>query len=119
MASGTARYRYEADTGNIFYTRTDDDPELESVRGAQPTGSITENLTFKVSKNSGEVGCKPRHCILTLKTDQSVSDCLVNPNAARKTVVVLKKDHVPPIGTEITVNGRKWIVGSVIGEQMR
>lgn len=119
MASGTARYKYEADSGNIFYARTDDDSELQSIRGDQPTGSVTENITFKVSKNAGEVGCKPRHCILVLKTDESISDCLVNPKAARKTVVVLKKDHTPPIGTEITVNGRKWVVGSVIGEQMR
>lgn len=119
MASGTKRYKYETNAGNIFFAETDDAASLDTVRGAQPTGAVTESITFKVSKSSKESGCKPRHCILVLKTSESVSECLVNPKAARKTVVVLKSDHTPPIGTEVTVNGRVWIVGSVIGEQMR
>lgn len=118
MASGTARYKYESDAGNIFFARTDDAKELEEIRGPQPTGKITESMTFKVSKNANEVGCKPRHCILVLKTDQSVSECLINPKAARKTVVVLTPDHTPEIGKEITVNGRKWIIGSISDEKM-
>lgn len=119
MASGTIRERYQTDAGNIFYARTDDDPGLSEVRGEPPTGSITENITFKVSKKSKEVGCVPRHCVLKPKSTVSISGCLVNPTGASKKVVVWKKDTIPPSGTEVTLGGRVWIVGSVIGEQMR
>lgn len=119
MASGTVRKKYETDAGNFFYARTDDDPALATITGAEPTGSVTENITFKVSKKSKEVGCTPRHCILKLKSDTAISGCLINPSGTTKKVVVFKKDHNPPTGTQITVGGRVWIVGSVIGEQMR
>jgi len=119
MASGTDRYKYQTDKGNIFYVRTDDDAELASIRGAAPTGAPTENITFQASKNSKEVGCKPRHCILSLVSTQTVQGCLVPPNQTTKRVAVLSPTHNPPAGTQITVNGRTWLVGSVIGEQMR
>lgn len=119
MASGTTRYKYETDNGNIFYARTDNDSELASVRGAAPTEAAVENITFEFSKNAREVGCKPRHCILNLKNTAAGTGCLLPPNQTTKRVVVLKPDTNPPQGTEITVNGRVWIVGSVIGEQMR
>lgn len=119
MASGTQRYKYKSDKGNIFYARTDDSPALASVRGAAPTGAATENITFKFSKNSKEVGVKPRHVILNLKTTEAGVGCLLPPSQITKRVIVLDPATNPPEGTEITVNGRVWIVGSVIGEQMR
>lgn len=119
MSSGTTRYKYETDNGNVFFARTDNDSELASIRGAAPTEAPTENLTFEFSKNTRMVGCKPRHCILTLKNTGTGTGCLVPPNQTTKRVIVLKPDHNPPTGTEVTVNGRVWIVGSVIGEQMR
>lgn len=119
MASGTERYKYQTDAGNIFYARTDDSPDLATVRGAAPTGAATENITFKFSKSSREVGFKPRHCILTLKSTEAADGCLINSSGITKSVIVLKPDTNPPSGTELTVNGRVWIVGSVIGEQSR
>lgn len=119
MASGTNRYKYKTDKGNIFYCRTDDSAELATVRGAAPTAAATENITFEFSKNSKEVGCKPRHCILTLKNTVATEGCLLPPSQTTKRVIVLDPATNPPAGTEITVNGRVWIVGSVIGEQMR
>jgi hypothetical protein len=119
MASGTNRYKYKTDKGNIFYARTDDAPELASIRGTAPTAAATENITFEFSKNSKEVGCKPRHCILNLKNNATSTGCLLPPNQTTKRVIVLDPATNPPTGTEVTVNGRVWIVGSVIGEQMR
>ena len=119
MASGTERYKYKTDKGNIFWCRTDDSPALASVRGVAPTGTPTENITFEFSKNSKEVGCKPRHCILNLKNTAAGTGCLLPPNQTTKRVIVLDPATTPPAGTEIKVNGRDWIVGSVIAEQMR
>lgn len=45
--------------------------------------------------------------------------CLIPPEHTTKRVIVLKPSTNPPTGTEITVNGRDYIVGSVVGEQMR
>lgn len=120
MASGTTRYKYETDAGNFFFARTDNDSELASIRGAEPSGTTTESITFEFSKTSKSVGCKPRHCILKLKNeDDSDGTCLIPPSNTVKRVVVLRPDHNPPTGTTITVNGRDWVVGSVVGEQMR
>jgi hypothetical protein len=119
MASGTAKYPYETDNGNFFFARTDDSPQLTSIRGALPTGSITESMTFKVSKTSKEVGCQPRHVTLYLKTADGTAGCLVNPKTVVKKVVVLKPSTVITPGQEVTVNGRTWITGSITGEQMR
>ena len=120
MASGTTKYRYETDAGNFFYARTDNSPDLASIRGTEPTGSTTEGITFEFTKNAKEVGCKPRHCILKLKPTMAADGtCLIPPEHTTKRVVVLKPSHNPPTGTEITVNGRTYIVGSVVNEQMR
>jgi|GEM_PF-3325996 len=120
MASGTTRYKYETDAGNVFFARTDNDTELSNIRGTAPTDAVTENITFEFSKNSRMVGCKPRHVILNLKkTTPTGGECILPPGQTTKRVIVLKKDFNPPTGTEITVNGRKWIVGSLVGEQMR
>lgn len=119
MASGTQKYRYETDKGNIFYARTDDADSLAAVRGAEPTGNITESITFEVSKNSKAVGCKPRHVKLFLKGADTAEGCMLNPKGAPKEVVVLKKDTVPKQGTEVTVNGRVYVIGSITDEQMR
>ncbi len=119
MASGTAKYRYMTDAGNIFYARTDDSVSLTAIRGQEPAGAITESITFKVSKTSKELGCSPRHVKLYLKSTDTSDGCLVNPKTVVKNVVVLSPAHVVTAGAEVTVNGRVWIVGSIVGEQMR
>ena len=119
MPSGIGKYRYETDKGNVFFARTDDSPDLATVRGLEPTSPLTESMTFQVSKGTKQVGVKPRYCLLSLKGSDTTEGCLINPKAAKKTVVVLKKDHIPPLGQEVTVNGRVWIVGSTSSEQMR
>lgn len=119
MASGTNRYKYETDSGNVFWARTDNATTLSTVRGEAPTIAPMENITFEFSKNAKMVGCKPRHCILNLKKTAASVGCLLPPGQTTKRVIVLKPSTNPPTGTEITVNGRVYIVGSVVGEQMR
>ena len=120
MASGTGKYRYKTDKGNLFYARTDDSPDLASIRGAEPSGNVTENITFKVSKSSKEVGFKPRQAILALQGTQSISGCLVNPNNVTKRVVILDPATVlPQRGTVLTVNGRSWVLTGYTTEHSR
>ncbi|WP_055077262.1 hypothetical protein [Pseudanabaena sp. 'Roaring Creek'] len=120
MASGTSRYKYKTDKGNIFYARTDNAPELQPIRGAEPVGNVTESITFEFSKNAKEVGMKPRSCILKLKGTQSATGCLISPNSITKRVIVLDPATVlPQQGSEITVNGRVWIVSSISSEHAR
>ena len=111
MASGTNKYKYQTDKGNIFYARTDDSPQLTNIRGEEPTGAVTESMTFKVSRASKET--------LYLKTADTFDGCLINPNTVVKKVVILKNDHNVTQGQEITVNGRTFIVGPITSEQMR
>jgi len=120
MASGTSRYKYKTNKGNIFYARTDNAPELAPIRGAEPVGNVTESITFEFSKTSKSVGMKPRCCILKLKGSQTSQGCLINPNSITKRVIELQPDAVlPQQGSEITVNGRVWIVSSISSEQAR
>lgn len=119
MASGTNKYKYQTDKGNIFYARTDDSPQLTNIRGEEPTGAVTESMTFKVSRASKETGCTPRHVTLYLKTADTFDGCLINPKTVVKKVVILKNDHNVTQGQEITVNGRTFIVGPITSEQMR
>ena len=119
MASGTAKYKYDTDNGNFFYARTDNSPALANIRGTVPTGAITESITFKVSRTSKELGYTPRHVTLYLDVPNTSVDCLINPKTVIKKVVVLKPSTVITPGEPVTVNGRKWITGSITEEQMR
>lgn len=118
MASGTAKYKYQTDKGNIFYCVSDDSPALDAIRGVEPNGNVTENMTIKTSKHSKEFGFKPRTCILKLKGSQSAAGCLINPNSITKRVAILTPTAVlPQRGSEVTVNGRVWLVSSISGER--
>ena len=118
-----ARYKYEANSGNIFYARTDSDNELAVIRGAEPAGNNTEYLTFRVTKNAGEVGCRPRTAVLVRQiTNPSAGDSCVDNNGSRKKeVVVLTKAHYDALatGTAVTVNGENYKVSGKRQEVMR
>lgn len=120
MASGTAKYPYKTDKGNIFFARTDDSPALANIRGTiEGSFSITESITFKVSKSSKEVGCQPRHVTLYLDVEDTTDGCLIQPKTVTKKVVVMSPDTVVLPNQKVTVNGRKWLTGSITPEQMR
>jgi hypothetical protein len=118
MASGTSRYKYKTNKGNIFYARTDNAPELAPIRGAEPVGNVTESITLRFSKHAKDVGMKPRSCILKLENLTKRTDCLINPNSVTKRVIVLDPATVlPQQGSKITINGRVWIVSSISEEK--
>jgi len=123
--SGTARYRYETDKGNVFYARTDDHAALAAIRGSEPTGTQTENITFEFSKNALEVGCKPRHAVLVrLVTVAGTPECILEDFAQTKSVVVLTKAHFDSLvtgqaGTTVTIGTVQWRVKTKVDERMR
>jgi len=117
----TARYKYESNANNIFFARTDSDDELASIRGTEPTATQTEYLTFEFSKNSREVGCRPRHALLvrTIGTG-SANNCLEDGGKAFKRTIVLSPTHFDnlQIGTSVTVDSQEYKVQAKIVERM-
>jgi hypothetical protein len=123
--SGTAKFPYETDNGNIFFVRGDDASTLDTIRGTEPTGEPTENLTFEFTKNSLEVGCKPRSVTLVRQvTDPNAPTCLIDDFGATKEVVVLTRAHFNTLktgksGTTVTYSGQQYRVKTKTFEQMR
>jgi hypothetical protein len=123
--SGTAKYAYESDNGNIFYARMDDSSSLDTIRGVEPEGEATENLTFEFSKNALEVGCRPRHVTLVRQiSDPDAPTCLIDEIGVTKDVIVLTKAHFNTLktgksGTTVTYSGSTYRVKAKVFEQMR
>lgn len=59
----TARFNYQTDNGSIFYVRDDSDDVLQAIRGAIPTGTVTENITLRKTKNTKQAGLRPRYAL--------------------------------------------------------
>lgn len=120
---GTARYRYRTDKDNIFFARTDSDPELQAIRGTPPTGSPVESLTFEASKNAREVGCKPRQAILARKIGvEDENNCVADQAQRFKHVIVLTQEHAAtliPEVTTVTVDGQLYTFKGISEERMR
>lgn len=123
--SGTAKYAYETDKDNIFFARTDDAAALDAIRGAEPTGNPTENITFEFSKNALEVGCRPRHVVLVRQIqDPNAPDCLIDTFDASKKVIVLTKAKFTELktgksGTTVSLGGITYRVKTKVFEQTR
>lgn len=123
--SGTAKYAYETDNDNIFFCRTDDATALDAIRGTEPTGEPTENLTFEFTKNALEVGCRPRHVVLVRQiTDPDAPDCLIDTFDSSKKVIVLTKAKFTQLkagksGTTVSLGGTPYRVKTKVFEQMR
>lgn len=119
---GTARFKYETDAGNTFFARTDSDPELAAIRGQPPTEKALEQITFKSSKNSKQVGCKPREAILarTIGTENE-ANCITDIAKRYKYVVVLTAAHagtlVPEV-TTVTCDGQQYVFKGISAEDM-
>lgn len=123
--SGTAKYAYETDKGNIFFARTDDATALDSIRGSEPTGEATENITFEFTKSALEVGCRPRHVVLVRQiTDPDAPECLIDTTDIPKKVIVLTKAKFTELktgksGTTVTIGSSTYRVKSKVFEQTR
>lgn len=120
---GTARYKYQTDRGNVFYCRTDSDTELAAIRGPAPAGNPVENLTFKYSKNSKEVGGSPRVAILArLIGSEDENNCVSDTAQRYKYVAVLTQAHVNnliPNQTTVTVDRQAYVFKGMSDEQIR
>lgn len=123
--SGTAKYPYQTDKGNRFFARTDDSVALDSIRGTEPTGETTENITFEFTKNAKEVGCRPRHVVLVRQVSiPGAPPCLVDTVDIGKKVIVLTQAHFNSLktgksGTQVTFGGQQYRVKTKVFEQMR
>lgn len=123
--TATARYRYQTDRGNVFFARTDNDEELDVIRGPEPTTATqTENITFEFSKNAREVGCRPRHVILVRDINddgQTQGLCVGQSARAYKKVIVLTESHFNSltIGQSVTVDGQTYRLQARRAEEMR
>lgn len=118
----TSRYRYKTDKSNIFNARTDNDEGLDEIRGAEPQGQVTEELTFEFSKNTLEVGCKPRHFVLSRAMEGgAAANCLQNDSKRFKFVICLSPEHFNSvaIGSEVECKGQTYTVQRRVAEQMR
>lgn len=118
----TRRYRYQADSGNIYNARTDSDEGLQSIRGDEPGGVVSEELTFEFSKNTLEVGCKPRHFVLSrAMAGGAAANCLQNDSKRYKFVICLTSANFNAValGTTVTSKGQTYVVQRRVAEQMR
>lgn len=119
----TAKYKYETNRGNIFYCRTDSDPELASIRGPAPGGKAIESLTFKFSKNAKEVGGSPRVAILARKIgSEDENNCIADEAQRFKYVAILTEAHAATLNPEVTtvtVDRQSYVFKGVSEEQIR
>lgn len=120
---GTAKFKYRTNKNNIFYCRTDSDPELASIRGPAPEGKAVESLTFKFSKNAKEVGGSPRVAILARKIgSEDENNCIADEAQRFKYVAVLTEEHaanLQPEVTQVTVDRQLYVFKGISEEQIR
>jgi hypothetical protein len=123
--SGTAKYAYETDRGNVFFARTDDAVALDAIRGEEPSKESTENITFEFTKNALEVGCRPRYVVLVRQiTDPAAPECLIDTTDIPKKVIVLTKSKFTELktgksGTTVTLGSTTYRVKAKVFEQTR
>lgn len=123
--SGTAKYAYETDQGNVFFVRCDDSTALDTIRGTEPTGTPTENLTFEFTKNALEVGARPRYVTLVRQVaDPNTPTCLIDSTEAGKKVPVLTKEKFNQLktgksGTTVEIGSQTYRVKTKTFEVMR
>jgi len=123
--SGTAKFAYESDKGNVFFARTDDAAALDAIRGTEPTKEATENITFEFTKNTLEVGCRPRHVVLVRQiTDENAPDCLIDTFDVGKKVIVLTKAKFTELktgksGTTVVLGSDTYRVKTKVFETTR
>lgn len=119
--AGTQRVKYQTDEGNVFNVILDDNSGIDTFIGTLPTGTYTENMTIKVSKNNKEVGIKPRLVLLsrTLGTDTQ-TNCLVQGADRYKRVPIPTKTRWDAIAlnSKHTIGGTEYTVKKKITERV-
>lgn len=133
MASGVSEYKYQTDKGSIFKCRMDNDAVLDNIRGTAPTGTTTENMTVKISKNNKEAGISPRYVIFArqIGTTGGGGDggtaCILNTGKRYKNVICLTPTAFDAVVTgaiggagvtTFTQNGANYYAASKHGEDV-
>ena len=133
-----AEYKYATDKGSVFKLRMDADTELgTSIRGAAPTGALTENMTLRISANSRVFGIQPRFALLGRQIGGNPngsddpgesSGCLVDNATRYKKVPVLTETHFNTLvsgspediaTTKVTIDGIDYWVAKLISEEVK
>ena len=126
----TADYNYQTDEGNLFKVRMDSDSVLDAIRGASPTGELTENMHVKVQRNNREVGISPRHVLFgrSVGTESGATTCLIDTGTRYKRVPILTITAFDgivtgPIGgagvTNFQQNGATYYALRQVAEEVR
>ncbi|WP_156815597.1 hypothetical protein [Pseudanabaena sp. PCC 6802] len=81
-------------------------------------------MTFEFSKNSKQVGCRPRSAILRREYvggAAAADSCIDTSGSRNKYVIVLTSAHYDSlqIGTAVSVNGINYTVAGKRREEMR
>lgn len=116
------RLKYQTDNGSIFYTIQEDDTGIAAIAGAPPTGEATEEMTVRISKNTRQVGIRPRYALLARKvgTDGEGANGLVQYGFHYRKVAILtdtQADTLEP-ETTYTIAGVAYTLKRVVKEDI-
>lgn len=120
--AGIKRYKYQTDNGSIFNVLLDDSSGAATFVGSEPTGSYTENMTVRVSKNNKEVGISPRTVLLTRTINSGAADanCLIQVGERYKRIPIPTKTRWDAIAlnSDVTIGGQTYKVTKKLGEKI-
>lgn len=118
--AGLQRVKYETDAGSIFNVILDDNTGVDTFIGTIPTGSYTENMTIRVTKNNKEVGIRPRMVLLTrtIASGEPDANCLVQTGERYKRIPIPTKTRWDAIADKSThtIGGTVYTVKKKINE---
>ena len=117
----TSRYKYQTNAGNIFYVITDNDTEVDAIRGAAPTATATEEMTIISGKGARQGGIKPRQAVLARTIGTPVAGtCSITTGKAFKRVAILTQSQANSLtlGTVYSINGVNYKLQSISREKV-
>jgi len=117
---GLQRVKYQTNNDNIFNVILDDNTGISALIGTIPTAAYTENMTIRVTKNTKEVGIRPRMVLLTRTIGENAADenCLVQTGERYKRVPIPTKARWDAIADNatFTIGGTTYKVAKKINE---
>jgi hypothetical protein len=120
--AGTQRVKYQTDNNSIFNVVLDESTGIDTLIGTIPTGTYTENMTIKVSKNKKQVGIKPRQVLLVRTINEGAADanCLIQVGERYKRVPIPTKTRWDEIAdnSNFTIGGQAYKVAKKLNEEV-
>ena len=116
--AGTQRIKYATDSGSVFYVIVDEATGIDEVIGDPPAGAATEAMTIRVTRNTKEVGIRPRYVLLgrTIGT-AGESNCLVQTGMRYKKVAIPTRARLDAI--EVGTNADTFTIGGQLYTALR